>query len=340
MRKKEQLVVTITENEGLTLLKIGRARILMLRALFSSKDLTYEQKHQALVDAIITSHNVIIVHSKLIRFPDIAFFTSPIPLHIASLVILYGHISNVNCLPFHIALEDLATALDMLPRFRWRWERKDAGGSHPLISKLGEHIFKVPLSAVNPSNGAILIDEQDWDEAKSPAVKSLLHTPVMPSSQGSYPGAGDSGSPYHGGARLIMSGIQQANDAHGGQRNGAGPGPEQFAHMPQGLFYPFYPEAEPQLNSALAPGTVSTVPAGGPGGAQVGAGSPASAQGPQQQQNIHAYDPLLKEVATLQGGYGAYSTEGHNGPADPRQQQPPPQPQPPTQAQIWNHSGR
>lgn len=282
------------------------------------------------------------MHSKLIRFPDIAFFTSPIPLHIASLVILYGHISNVNCLPFHIALEDLATALDMVPRFRWRWERKDAGGSHPLIAKLGEHIFKVPLNAVNPSNSSILIDEQDWDEAKSPTVKSILHTPVIPSGQGSYPGSGDSGSPYHGGARLIMSGIQHANDGHGGQRNGAGgAAPEQFADMPQGFLYPFYPEAEPQMNSALAPGTVSTAPAGGPGGVQVVAGSPGSAQVPPPQQNIHAYDPLLKEVAALQGGYGAYSTEGHHGPADPRQQQQQPQqPQQPAQTQMWSHNGR
>lgn len=48
--KRQKLVTEITEEEGLTLLKIGIARILMLRALFSSKGLSYAQKHKALID--------------------------------------------------------------------------------------------------------------------------------------------------------------------------------------------------------------------------------------------------------------------------------------------------
>lgn len=48
--KKSQLVQEITEDEGLTLLKIGISRILLLRALFSSKELSYAQRHRALVD--------------------------------------------------------------------------------------------------------------------------------------------------------------------------------------------------------------------------------------------------------------------------------------------------
>jgi hypothetical protein len=50
LEKKSKLVQDITENEGLTLLKIGIARILLLRALFSSKELSYAQRHKALVD--------------------------------------------------------------------------------------------------------------------------------------------------------------------------------------------------------------------------------------------------------------------------------------------------
>ena len=50
VEKRTKLVQDITEDEGLTLLKIGIARILMLRALFSSKELSYPQKHKALVD--------------------------------------------------------------------------------------------------------------------------------------------------------------------------------------------------------------------------------------------------------------------------------------------------
>lgn len=54
LEKKSKLVQDITENEGLTLLKIGIARILLLRALFSSKELSYSQRHKALVDGEVS----------------------------------------------------------------------------------------------------------------------------------------------------------------------------------------------------------------------------------------------------------------------------------------------
>lgn len=50
LEKKSELVQNITEDEGLTLLKVGIARILLLRALFSSKELSYAHRHKALVD--------------------------------------------------------------------------------------------------------------------------------------------------------------------------------------------------------------------------------------------------------------------------------------------------
>jgi hypothetical protein len=50
LEKKSKLVQDITDDEGLTLLKIGIARILLLRALFSCKELSYTQRHKALVD--------------------------------------------------------------------------------------------------------------------------------------------------------------------------------------------------------------------------------------------------------------------------------------------------
>ena len=52
LEKKMKLVQYITEDQGLTLLKIGTSRILLLRALFSSKELTYGQRHKALVDGV------------------------------------------------------------------------------------------------------------------------------------------------------------------------------------------------------------------------------------------------------------------------------------------------
>lgn len=258
LEKKIQLVAGISEDAGLTLLKIWIARILMLRALFSSKDLGYAQKHKALVDgayfllyrlhpilkfyflAIITSHNVIIVHNQLIRFPDIAFFTSPIPLHIAAMVILYGHISKVDCLPTQVALEAIWMALDMIPRFRWRWERKDVNGGHPLISKLAEYIMGVNLQNVKPSHShpPVLICEPDWEEPKSPNQKSSQHgTPVMSTAaSGSY-SSGNSAPGY------IQNGpINRSNS--GGSTPSENP---QLADVPQALFFPFFPELGAQV---------------------------------------------------------------------------------------------
>lgn len=50
IEKRQELVRSITENQGLTLLKIGIARILLLRALFSLKELDYTHRSRALVD--------------------------------------------------------------------------------------------------------------------------------------------------------------------------------------------------------------------------------------------------------------------------------------------------
>ncbi|KAH9045904.1 hypothetical protein EDB83DRAFT_2637995 [Lactarius deliciosus] len=85
VEEKTKVVQGITEDEGLTLLKIGIARILLLRALFSNTDLDFPQRHKALLDAIVVSHNIIVVHHQLLRFPDISFFVPSILLHIATM---------------------------------------------------------------------------------------------------------------------------------------------------------------------------------------------------------------------------------------------------------------
>jgi hypothetical protein len=54
LEERTKLVQDITEDEGLTLLKIGIARILLLRALFSNKDLDFQQRHKALLDGELT----------------------------------------------------------------------------------------------------------------------------------------------------------------------------------------------------------------------------------------------------------------------------------------------
>ena len=50
--ERTKLVANITEDQGLTLLKIGIARILLLRALFSSKELPFAARHRALIDGM------------------------------------------------------------------------------------------------------------------------------------------------------------------------------------------------------------------------------------------------------------------------------------------------
>ncbi|PPQ63908.1 hypothetical protein CVT24_010306 [Panaeolus cyanescens] len=285
--RKTKLVQEITEDEGLTLLKIWIARILMLRALFSTKDLTYQQKHKAVIDAIITSHNVIIVHSQLIRFPDIAFFTSPIPLHIAAMVILYGHISKIDCLPPSVALEDVWLALDTIPRMRWRWERKDENGGHPLIARLVEHVMGVNLHTYNPSNVSFLRCEPDWDEAQSPKPKSQQHTPIMtPTGYSSPGGSSVTAGAVYGPQPRSMNGIGVMNRANSGGTV-APDSTKSLADVPPTLFYPFFPEAQ-----------IASIPAPTPGSSSTSPTNPSAPGGAGQD-----YTQILRAAAAAQDGY-------------------------------------
>ncbi|KAG6900586.1 hypothetical protein C0993_008304 [Termitomyces sp. T159_Od127] len=239
LERRNQLVQEITEDEGLTLLKVGIARILLLRALFNSKELSYAQRHKALVDAIVTSHNMIIIHNQLIRFPDIAFFVSPIPLHIAAMVILYGHMSKCDTLTRSTALEDVWLALDMLPRFRWRWERKDLNGGHPLIAKLAERVMEVDLASVSPSTHPALLSEPKWEEETTVVPKSQQTTPNL--APAPYASSAN-GAPVLYGSRINGSGNGSGNGNGNTSSGGSTPPNGQLVEVPNQLFYPFYPE--------------------------------------------------------------------------------------------------
>lgn len=202
--------------------------------------------------AIVTSHNIIIVHNQLIRFPDIAFFVSPIPLHIAAMVILYGHMSHCERLSRQVMIEDVWMALDMLPRFRWRWERKDLNGGHPLISKLAEKVLNVDLHSVGPPKDPILLSEPDWETENvilgSPSMASPCQphlqqqqqhkTPTLahPSYQ---PEANMSGTAVYGPRTASQSTTPVKNI---GAQISPGAVGDKLAEVPTGLFYPFYPE--------------------------------------------------------------------------------------------------
>ena len=268
LEKRQELVRGITEDQGLTLLKIGISRILLLRALFSLKELDYIHRSRALVDgehqvsspfqvthtrpAIVTSHNIIIVHNQLIRFPDIAFFVSPIPLHIAAMVILYGHMSHCERLSRQVMIEDVWMALDMLPRFRWRWERKDLNGGHPLISKLAEKVLNVDLHSVGPPKDPILLSEPDWDTENvilgSPSMASPRQPHLQQQQQQKTPTLAH--PPYQSESNISGTaayGPRTASQSTTPVKNvGAQISPgavgDKLAEIPTGLFYPFYPE--------------------------------------------------------------------------------------------------
>lgn len=292
VEKRKQLVQDITEDQGLTLLKIGITRILLLRALFSSKELPFHNRLSALIDAIVTSHNIIVVHHQLIKFPDIAFFVSPTPLHIAAMVILYGHMSKCDRLPREVALEDVWMALDMLPSFRWRWERKDLKGGHPLIAKLAEEVLKVNLHQVAPTTPPMLISEADWD---SEGVLS----PKQPSQHPGTPTMGPaqySQSPY---SKQATSGSQSVRSptSKGPPEAVASPN-EKLAEIPPGLFYPFYPESQhPNVDSALLNATQVMTPFGF-----------------QPSQDSYVLEEKDASLAPASSGTHVWATNGHQDP--------------------------
>ncbi|KAH9178364.1 fungal-specific transcription factor domain-containing protein [Lactarius sanguifluus] len=272
LEDKTKLVQGITEDEGLTLLKIGIARILLLRALFSNKDLDFPQRHKALLDAIVVSHNIIVVHNQLLRFPDISFFVSPIPLHIAAMVILFGHMSRCDSLTRQVALEDVWMALDMLPSFRWRWERKETNGSHPLIATLAEKVLEVNLRQVGPSSHPVLMPELDWDleGPGSPlATHTTASTPSLTNTNINY-AHGAPGTPSFPGSPPIGPAVPP-----GGSN---GPMETKLAEVPPNLFYPFYPTVDGRNGGAVPPSGSANAVAAAAAAAGNGNGNAAAAQ--------------------------------------------------------------
>ncbi|KAG8929189.1 hypothetical protein FRC01_004725 [Tulasnella sp. 417] len=246
------LVCQMTEDQGLTYLKYGIARILLLRALFTNSMLTADTRRRALKDAVITSHNVLIVSYQLTTFPSLAFFVSPIPIHIAAMVILYGVISECDALPYPKAKDDVCNALHIVPRYRWRWSRKDAHGSHPLIVKLAQKVFGTEiLNITGPLGPPLLMPEWDWVVGSTDSgLASPLHElsagysptqaaapnpqPSMMNGTGPYNQA--EGMPVNGHRQEVWESAQQAGISHArNTSNGNGLPPTPIsATMPSG----------------------------------------------------------------------------------------------------------
>lgn len=140
------------------------------------------------------------------------------------MVILYGQMSQCDRLPREVAVEDIWYALDMLPRFRWRWERKDMNGGHPLIEKLAEKVLGLSLGDMKRSGTPVLIPEDDW-EASSPTGTGSLSPAI-----GSISSPKNNRTPFSG--SYMTSGVP--GDANGDSKT--------LAALPAGWFWPMDPE--------------------------------------------------------------------------------------------------
>lgn len=197
------------------------------------------------------------------------------------MVILYGHMSHCDRIPHQVALEDVWMALDVLPSIRWRWERKDLNGGHPLIARLAEKILAVNLHQVGPPSHPVLLSEPDWEQ--DAAKMASISTPKIghsPGSAGSAPGSGSSGSAYGNGFNgqgTPKVGYSQQSPGH-------------LADVPTGLFFPFFPEKAVGGENGQASGETPDTPGGS--GVGVGQHGPGSVGG--------SYDSLLATAAATQ----------------------------------------
>lgn len=166
------------------------------------------------------------------------------------MVILYGHMSHCERLTRQVMIEDVWMALDMLPRFRWRWERKDLNGGHPLISKLAEKVLSVNLHSVGPPKAPILLSEPDWDTESVVLGSPSMGSPRQPHSlqqqqktptlaHPSYQETNMGGPAAYGPRSASQSSTPVKNVS---PQISPGAVREKFAEIPADLFYPFYPE--------------------------------------------------------------------------------------------------
>ncbi|KAF8311076.1 hypothetical protein DL93DRAFT_2061475, partial [Clavulina sp. PMI_390] len=139
--EQDELLADVTVDGGLVMLKYLILRMWLLRTIFMNTLVKTNIRFNALRDAVITAHNVLAFHSCLVQQPDVAFFVSPIPIQMTAMIILYARFSKVEALDPEIAKADCALALKLVPTLRWRWERQDNQGSHPLIARLAHKLL-------------------------------------------------------------------------------------------------------------------------------------------------------------------------------------------------------
>jgi len=237
-------------------------------------------------------------------------------------------------------------ALDMIPRFRWRWERKDAAGCHPLIARLVERVMNVDLHTIGPSSHPVLIPEPEWDEEgfNSPRPKanlavisgagatSTISSPVSNTNPIVYGHAGpNAGAGGYGVIRGSLNGSAGPSGTNNHVGSTSAPGPTTPPHkrlvdMPPNLFYPFFPEAQVSPDVLQGNGASSSQPSdgsgglvGGGGGGGVAATRVAVGRGHSDYSQILAAAAAAQESSCHQPGQNTFMSEERTPDPTPHQ---------------------
>lgn len=121
MRSK---TATVQLDEGLTYLKVTISRMFIMRALLSLVRTDVDMYKKVVADAVKTAHNIIAIHQYLLNTEEIAFFTSPDPLRIAAVMIVYGRHWNCTVLEERQQIQDIWLSYRMLIGLKWTWDHQ------------------------------------------------------------------------------------------------------------------------------------------------------------------------------------------------------------------------
>ncbi|KAF9520914.1 hypothetical protein BS47DRAFT_1378679 [Hydnum rufescens UP504] len=172
-QRRKLLTSRVTPECGITLLKYGVLRMSVLRCMFNNNDVSTHLRYKTLHDAVIVAHNVLVIHAQLATYPEATFFVSPMPIYIASMIILLAVLSRVETLAWGLSKEDIQLSLKLYSLFRWRWPRHQDTGLNVLITRIAKkhYGYKFPMET-GPCLPPILLDEMYW--LTSEALRSKI----------------------------------------------------------------------------------------------------------------------------------------------------------------------
>jgi len=142
-------------------------------------------RYKTLHDAVIVAHNVLVIHAQLATYPEATFFVSPMPIYIASMIILLAVLSRVETLAWGLSKEDIQLSLKLYSLFRWRWPRHQDSGLNVLITRIAKKYYGYKFPMENgPCRPPILLDEMYWLTSEAlrskipPSLENVWDLPV------------------------------------------------------------------------------------------------------------------------------------------------------------------